>query len=248
MLFSGTIEVKCPRCKTENIYQGIGGPVDEKDRYDILFDFDGNIVDASDTALQILGYSRDELLGMHRTDLGSDITPEDYQELRAVLMAGVGPVSFDTMHRKKNGEFIHVRLQVHVLVSENSKYALIIAHVPGQNGRATGNNDVPYEFAINVRGQFTYLSILTARLLGKRWISLIGKMMSESFEFADNGVSDFMSRLPSGEFFQIDALCIKSSAGDGACLKILFHPQKDDYGNLIGYDAVGFPLKDAPEA
>lgn len=241
ILFSGRLEVRCPRCSTDNIIDGMGGPVEMPDTYSILFDYDGKVVDASENTSAILGYSRDELLTLQRGDFRSDLSPADYQALRSIMMSGIGPVCFDTVHRKKNGEMLSVRLQIRVLVSEQSRFALVIARILGNHSDA-GERSPRYEFAVNTNGQFTYVSVATADLLGHRWISLIGQGVDNFFEVAVEPVFPIAAQLTTGRFFHLEKALVRAEKSSGMPLELNFNPRRDVYEETIGYDVVAFPL------
>jgi PAS domain S-box-containing protein len=228
MFFSGRLEVKCPRCKTDNVIDGIGGPVRRDGTYSLLFDRAGVIIDADKNATAVLGYSREELVGMRREQLQSEISPDDYLVLRGII-TDLGSAAFDTVHRKKNGEVIPVTLQIRVLISEGNQFALIIGRPLEihQNDPAAPQ----YRFSINAEGRLIYVSLSTAVLLEQRWISLLGKPVSDFFEVT----------LPSSsEFFQQERVRVHSAAD--RAVRLIFHPTQDDYGTFSGYDVTGFSL------
>lgn len=242
LLLAGSLEMKCPRCKTENIIRGIGGLPKQEGHYFIVYDYDGNIVDASASTTKILGYSKEELLRMHRGDLRSDVTPADYEVLRATILTGIGSPAFDTVHRRKDGAVLPVKLRVKVLTAEASRYALVIARVlDGMPSSATKRSDDRYEFSVNKKNQFLYVSNPLASRLGYRWIELIGKSLEEIMKPAvsKREREAFKRLLASERSFQLKDTKLLRRDGSSLKFDLSFHPHEDDYEGFEGYDIAG---------
>lgn len=235
LVFSGTIEIRCTRCKADNVITGITSSLERTDQYSILFDYQGNIMGADRNAVAILGYTNEELQGMHRTALGSDITEKDYAQLRGAIMRGIGPVSFDTVHRKKDGTAIPVNLQVKVFMDSEKPVALVVGHLISQQKKSEGR----YEMTVNEKGQFLYLSKEAANCLGDRWVEFIGTPMHELFIGEEPNGEAFTRMLENKSFFRLPGMAMCRKDGTFTKCDLEFTPQQNDLGDFIGYAVVG---------
>jgi PAS domain S-box-containing protein len=230
--------MRCPRCKAENLIRGIGGLTRKGDYYFVIFDYEGNVVDASASATTILGYSREELLKMRRGDLRSDLNPAEYEMLRALILTGIGSPAFDTVHRKKNGEMLAVKLRVKVLTAEANRYALVIAKVLGIDSASEA--PMRYEFSINTKAQFLYVSNPLAARLSHPWIALLGKPFRGLLKLTNKKGQESLERLLASErFFQLKGAQMLCRDGSPLMLDFSFHPHEDDYEGFEGYDVAG---------
>jgi two-component system cell cycle sensor histidine kinase/response regulator CckA len=74
-----------------------------------VIDFDGHFIEVNNTAVEVLGYSREELLSMGPTDIDPFLTKEQIEHLIEGMKMGERQV-FETQHRKKSGEIIPVEV------------------------------------------------------------------------------------------------------------------------------------------
>jgi hypothetical protein len=85
-----------------------------------LFDADAlRFTYANDGALRQIGYTRDELLGMHPYDIKPDFPEARFRELIAPLMTGAERVmAFETVHRHKDGHDIPVDITLQLVTPD----------------------------------------------------------------------------------------------------------------------------------
>ncbi|MCB9058379.1 MAG: PAS domain S-box protein [Calditrichae bacterium] len=74
-----------------------------------VIDYDTKILDVNNTAIDILGYSREELLSMKITDIDSSIDPEQIKNLAGSMPEEKVQV-FETSHKAKDGRKIPVEI------------------------------------------------------------------------------------------------------------------------------------------
>ncbi|MFW6117696.1 MAG: PAS domain S-box protein [Thermoproteota archaeon] len=91
-----------------------------------VIDLEGNFVDVNDTAVEVLGYSREELLSMGPTDIDSSLDPEEIRELIKNMPADEIQV-FETTHITKQGEEIPVEVKSSLLTYQGKLAILSIA-------------------------------------------------------------------------------------------------------------------------
>ena len=76
-----------------------------------VLDAAGRLLDANDAYCRMTGFSREELLKMHVTDLSVDESPEQTERhLAHILREGTG--RFESRHRRKDGGFVFVDVSV----------------------------------------------------------------------------------------------------------------------------------------
>ena len=68
---------------------------------------DDLIIDLNEPLCRLLGYGREELLGMHVHEVGTDLTPEASEALQRTLRT-TGTVSFETRARRKDGTAVEL--------------------------------------------------------------------------------------------------------------------------------------------
>jgi PAS domain S-box-containing protein len=70
----------------------------------------GNIIEASDSFCQMLGYTRSETIGMNATQWDDKFAVDDLHQLIAHLFEQREITTFETRHRRKNGSVIDVEV------------------------------------------------------------------------------------------------------------------------------------------
>src|SRR5208337_1014869 len=86
-----------------------------------VIDFDGNFLDVNNAAIEMLRYSRDELLSLGIKGIDSYLTTEEVQNLTRHVASGVTQV-FETIHRTKDGTQIPVEISSS-LITYHGKHA-----------------------------------------------------------------------------------------------------------------------------
>jgi diguanylate cyclase (GGDEF)-like protein/PAS domain S-box-containing protein len=76
-----------------------------------VLDSTGNLVEMSDSFCNILGYSREEMQGMHVSHWDAKWSREELQERIQQLMHQ-NDATFETLHRLKNGQLIDVEMHI----------------------------------------------------------------------------------------------------------------------------------------
>jgi len=92
----------------------------------LVIDSDGNIIDANNTAVKVLGYSREELLSMGIQKLDATLTVEEIKGL-AKKMKTVELLVFETVHTTKDGKTIPVEISASHVTYRGKQAILSIA-------------------------------------------------------------------------------------------------------------------------
>lgn len=75
-----------------------------------ILDIDGNIIEASESFCMMLGYRRDEIIGMNVSQWDAKFVGLELVEVVRQLFAVQGHSQFETLHRRKDGTLINVEV------------------------------------------------------------------------------------------------------------------------------------------
>jgi PAS domain S-box-containing protein len=91
-----------------------------------VIDFDGNIIDVNDSAVDALGYSREELLNMRPEDIDATLSPEEVSGLVGRMRTDLSR-TFETTHVAKDGKTIPVEIKSNLVVYNGKQVTLSIS-------------------------------------------------------------------------------------------------------------------------
>ncbi|MHC3129403.1 MAG: PAS domain S-box protein [Candidatus Bathyarchaeota archaeon] len=100
-----------------------------------VIDFDGNIIDVNDAAVEVLGYSREEFHSMGLTGIDSNLDPEKIKGLVEGMPADEVQV-FETAHTTKDGKKIPVEISSSLVTYHGKQAILSIARDITERKRA----------------------------------------------------------------------------------------------------------------
>ena len=90
-----------------------------------IHDFDGNFLDANDTLLNFLGYSKEEFNELNITSfLDGDELQKALKAIKSIKEKGTYPFPIEHMIRTKSGEFIWLDLEGAVIYENGKPYAI----------------------------------------------------------------------------------------------------------------------------
>lgn len=75
-----------------------------------ILDLDGNVLEASDAFCELLGYRRDEVIGMNIAQWDAHFSPDQLKEVVRLQFAGRERYLFETLHRRKDGSVFDVEV------------------------------------------------------------------------------------------------------------------------------------------
>ncbi len=90
-----------------------------------LLDTEGRYIDVNSSTCRQLGYAKEELLGRSIHDIDPLVSPEQYAE-RFQSLVGGSPVTFETVHRRKDGTMFPVEITTSVIQLGDSLSALTL--------------------------------------------------------------------------------------------------------------------------
>lgn len=100
-----------------------------------LHDHEGRVIDVNRQACLSLGYRAEELIGMTPLDFDVSVTRDGLRELHRRLDAGES-LSFDTVHRRKDGVVFPVEIRAQPLVTNGKRLALAMVRDISDRKRA----------------------------------------------------------------------------------------------------------------
>ena len=89
---------------------------------------DSIVLDVNHQACEDLGYSREELIGRHRRDFDTGLDEASIRDLRQRIVAGE-VVTFETIHRRKDGTTFPVEVRVSRFEQDGSRYLSLVRNI-----------------------------------------------------------------------------------------------------------------------
>jgi len=93
-----------------------------------LLDDQATVLDVNRQACNSLGYSREELIGKHRSDFDVDLDDTSIQRLRQRIIAGE-TITFETRHRRKDGTFFPVEVRVNQFEQDGRRLLCLVRDI-----------------------------------------------------------------------------------------------------------------------
>ena len=94
----------------------------------LLLDEDWTILDANGQACDGLGYSREELIGKHKTDLDATLDQKSMQRLKQRMVGGEA-ITFETRHRRKDGTSFPVEVRVSQFEQAGRRFLCLVRDI-----------------------------------------------------------------------------------------------------------------------
>lgn len=257
IFFDGTLEIKCKKCSEMNNI-GIMKQTTDKSHYVLIIDGHGVITNVNDSACDILGYIRDELVGQHFALINPNIPIELGKKFFGSnsVLSDENYFKLDTNHKSKNGQNIPVVASFKLYKpNKNEKHLLLLAELKkcADNGKFTKVNEFAFidnacdfYFDIDKSGIIEYVSASVEKLSGYSQESVIGH---NYFDFIP--VDRKNKEKETFEYFSLnkqpyrvvhDILIDKN--GKTVDNELYFTSRFDDYGKFVGYRVLGWIKKD----
>jgi PAS domain S-box-containing protein len=93
-----------------------------------LLDDESTVLDVNRQACNSLGYSREELIGKHRSDFDVDLDDTSIQRLKRRIVAGEA-ITFETRHRRKDGTFFPVEVRVSQFEQDGRRFLCLVRDI-----------------------------------------------------------------------------------------------------------------------
>ena len=253
ILFDGILEIKCKRCDQINTMGDIN-IVDNATHYLLVVDGKGKIINGSEAACYVLGYSHSELLGKDLSQI-SPITQKDIEEKFLGPDSVLGEENYfklDTFHLAKSGKKIPVTSLLRLYRPTKKEKYLLISTEP-KNSETKSNffkkdsskflsNACDFYFTVDKKGTCEYVSPLAEEILGFP----IGELMGKNyFDFLPTGKRSEAKEI--FDYFSIDGEPYRtkgemgiSRSGKTICSQVYFTPNFNDMGKFAGYHVLSW--------
>jgi PAS domain S-box-containing protein len=255
IFFDGALEIKCKHCGQFNNF-GTVKQLDNANRYSLMVNDLGMIIDVSDSACRILGYSVPELIGksffLVNPKLPRGILREFFKQKS--ISTSSNHFQLNTYHLSKSGQKIPVSVYLKPCQSGNKEnHFLVVAKIKVSPTSPKNIKKIPpslvdicdFYFDIGKDGTEQFISPAAENIFGYSSEEILGnnyfdylpianivKIKQTLAHFAANG-------LP----FRILRDISKNANGKTISNDLYFTPTTDNYGNVIGYRVFGWTVK-----
>ncbi len=251
LLFKGAmlisrIDIKCKRCSAI-IPFGSDATDDGASHYGIILDGTSHIREVSETACEILGYSRAELIAMDSHQLSPYWSGNSDQ---GTWQSKGASVVLDMHHTTKTGTLLSVRMRARPLQALREKLTLCMFETLIDE-RTSTLHDAPVEEGIVVHSfvaqvdfdcKCVYISHALASFLEKDPIHVVGSTFFESIRLKDQDEKAykriFSKMLPSRSSYSIQNASLTDEQGNERLFTLHHTPSYGDDGCLAGYTVV----------
>jgi PAS domain S-box-containing protein len=253
IFFDATLEIKCKKCGIINKIGHIKIP-DQKSNYGLIINKAGNITNVTQTACDVLGYSYDELVGKHFTQINNTLSNEIGQKFFGPdsVLSENNYLRFDTFHLAKNGKLIPITVDLKLYKpNEKDRYVFVLANLKNINkdindikdpDSAFVCNACDFHFDIDNKGTLIYLSSSIKGIFNFTDEARIGKSY---FDFVPEHKKQ--EAINTFQFFSVKKQPYRASGQLGFTTKgrilnieLYFTPNFNDYGEFIGYRVLGW--------
>ena len=250
IFFDATLQIKCKKCGTINTI-GVIKLEDDANHYLIIINNKGIITNVSDSACKFLGYTCEELVGKHFTQINPTMSKEIGKKFFGSdsVLNTKNHFQLETFHQTKKGRNIPVTVFLK-LYQPNSKEKFVLLSAELKNDKKIDirntlrfvDNACDYYFDIDKNGVAEYISPSVEKLFGFTQEMVIGK---NYFDF----IPDKMRAKVKKRFDTFSAKHLphrvltvggQDTHGKPVFSEQYFTPTFDDGGSFTGYRVLGF--------
>jgi PAS domain S-box-containing protein len=158
-----------------------------------VIDFEGNFIDVNNAAVEVLGYSREELLSMGPHDIDNTLDAEEIRELIKKMPTDKIQL-FESTHTAKDGKVIPVEIKSSLVTYQGKRAILSIARditERKQSEEALRESEERFRTvvetmrvgmgAIDEKGMLTYVNEYFSKMLGYTMDEMIGRSTLDFF-------------------------------------------------------------------
>ncbi len=139
---------------------------------------DGSLVDVNDTACRVLGYSRDELLGMNIHDVSKDLVQENWDEVWDEVQRQ-GSVLIEGEHITKSGRVFPVEISSSFQEFGGRRFhCAFVRDIPERKTAETQIQGMNQELELRVEERTAELQEAQARLVTSEKMAALGNLVS----------------------------------------------------------------------
>ncbi len=256
ILFDGSLEIKCRRCG-ELSRIGQIKHADDLRHYLLLINDKGVVINASESACIILGYSTDELVGKFFTQ----IYPVIPKELGEKFLTSEFPLTessyfqLDTFHQTKEGKKIPILVLIKLFNDNTGEKLLWVSAILKNNTSDEKlvaekipkfvDNVCDYYIDLDKNGINVYTSPSVEQIFGFKPKDVLGKNYFDYLPATTRDVSKetFKHFSSLAQPYRVEQDCGNNSKGTLTYNDLYFTPRFDDFGEFIGYRVMGWVVK-----
>lgn len=236
-------EFKCGRCGKMVCFTGLAN-VEKPDRYFLLTDDKGMIVNASQSVKNNLGFSLDEIVGGGIKKLYSTEDEANLDKIFADKAIEFRHLRAESNHKTKSGEVVPIMICFRSLQKDGYNYVLRIAdkkNIVDQEfeAQSTFNPENYSDFVgeVDLAGNVIYIDNCIKGILGFAAEEIIGRHLSEflipeEIPWRNKNMEILFARRQS---YRIPSLKFIHKDGSIVDCECSSSPIYDDLGELIGY-------------
>ena len=250
IIISGIMEIKCKNCGTMNRMGKM--KIDESGQgYLLIINDKGLILDMSESACSVLGYTYEELVKKHYKIISSDVPNDACCKLldSKECLSEDNHFQINSLHKTKDNIDIPVIVFFKIYTADNAEKVISLS-VKFKNkieyidkiDKDKTNNDCDFDFELDRNGVLTYINPSFIRLFKLKEELSLGINLSNDFPniineehrklFDSHVISELPYRVLNNKFV--------FDNGDVILYDLYFTPNFNDFGNFLGYRALGW--------
>ncbi len=243
ILFKSYEEFKCGRCGKTVCFQGIANE-NNSDRYLLLTTRDGEIINASVSVQDNLGFMIDEIIGKNIGELYSDSKEGEADKFLSDKISKLRYLRWDAIHKSKNNDEIPVSVCFRSFQKDGYEYVLRIINKKIEidnsiNNQGTFDPKNYSDFAgeVNMEGYIVYIDNCIKEIIDYKPVEIVGRhlsefLISEEIPWRNKNMEILFSKRQS---YRIPSLKLVHKNGSIVDCECSSSPVYDDLGELVGY-------------
>lgn len=201
----------------------------------------GKVKEINDAYCKMLGYTRDEMLGLYIHDLEANMDADEVGE-KLELFKQIGRASFESRHRRKDGTLIDVEVSITIMDLDGTHYISFLKDITdkkkAENELKLKNFAMECSFVgialMSLKGLITYAnSSLLVMLRHSSWENLMGTHASQMLA-EDGKLKEILAHLDSEGLWRGRAI-LNCRTGNKLPSDMAISVVKDENGNKIYY-------------
>ncbi|WP_165917580.1 diguanylate cyclase [Roseateles saccharophilus] len=215
-----------------------------------IIDVHGRLVEVSDSFCQMLGYSRDELIGKRISDWDADLQPERVEFVVQARLENRLPTTFETRHRRKDGTSFDVEVSVGPIDWDGERYLFASSRNitkrklteqalrQSEHRLQSVTDRIPMRVSfIDNEERYRFVNPAYEATFGMPRAELLGKTVREVLgDGAYGQVAHYITRALAGETLSFDS---EITTQEGyRCYRATYVPQTSDDGTVSGFVAI----------
>lgn len=258
LMITSHIEIKCSRCGQLKTIPGIVGNFSVDHFYTLLVDEYGNILNASQSIKDVLGYDKEEMQGLQIQDINPTEPPGLFERMwQAIKDDPSTTFRYGVFHKRKDGKMIPLDARIKLFTLGDKDFILCIFDQPNKEKENNQPTEDTSQFSgfvdrscdlmvdLNPKGVITFISDQTKDWFGYEPNEMLGKSLFDFYTTEKAGeIREYVKNSASNRqpFRIIDNHMIDRNGGE-----VIFDSyviaRYDDAGRFVGYRAINWGKK-----